>query len=140
LGEHRVEHLDYETLPQAAVTLWRFLAVRLGASSGTNGSGIELRYVDYRGKRVLYHAHVPILNVEYGADGQAIRCGPTYRDWQNAETPFEANGTAVEPGFLLCLQPARTIIDNNTDAGNFAGVAIYVDASEVVLVREMQAG
>ena len=34
--------------------LWRFLAVRPAASSGTNGSGIELRYVDYKGKRVLY--------------------------------------------------------------------------------------
>jgi hypothetical protein len=121
-------------------TLWRFLATRPGASSGTNGSGIELRYVDYLGKRVLYHAHVPILNVEYGADGQAIGCGPTYRDWQNSETRFEANGVAVAPGFLLCPQPARTIIDNNTDEGNFAGVAIYVDGPEVVLVSEMQAG
>ena len=128
------------TVTGGGQTLWRFLAVRPGASSGTNGSGIELRYVDYRGKRVLYHAHVPILNVEYGADGQAIGCGPTYRDWQNAETPFEANGTAVAPGFVLCPQPARTIIDNSTDAGNFAGVAIYVDGPEVVLVSEMQAG
>ena len=128
------------TVTSGSQTLWRFLAVRPGASSGTNGSGIELRYVDYRGKRVLYRAHVPILNVEYGADGQAIHCGPTYRDWQNAETPFEATGTIVAPGFLLCPQPARTIIDNNTDAGNFAGVAIYVDGLEVVLVSEMQAG
>jgi hypothetical protein len=128
------------TVSSGGQTLWRFLAVRPAASSGTNGSGIELKYVDYRGKRVLYHAHVPILNVEYGADGQAIGCGPTYRDWQNAETPFEANGAAVAPGFLLCPNPARTIIDNGTDAGNFAGVAIYVDGAEVVLVSEMQAG
>jgi len=128
------------TVTSGGQTLWHFLAVRPGASSGTNGSGIELKYVDYRGKRVLYHAHVPILNVEYGTDGQAIGCGPTYRDWQNAETPFEANGAAVAPGFLLCPHPARTIIDNGTDAGNFAGVAIYVDGAEVVLVSEMQAG
>jgi hypothetical protein len=128
------------TVRSGGQTLWRCLAVRPGASSGTNGSGIELKYVDYRGKRVLFHAHVPILNVEYGADGQALGCGPTYRDWQNAETPFEADGTAVAPGFLLCPQPARTIIDNGTDAGNFAGVAIYVQGAEVVLVSEMQAG
>src|SRR5262249_51752516 len=38
-------------------TLWKFLAVRPGASSGTNGSGVELRFVDYRGKRVLYNGH-----------------------------------------------------------------------------------
>jgi hypothetical protein len=128
------------TVISGGQTIWRLLAVRPGASSGTNGSGIELKYVDYRGKRVLYHGHVPILNVEYGTDGRAIRCGPTYRDWQNAETPFEATGTAVAPGFVLCPQPARTIIDNNTDAGNFAGVAIFVDGPEVVLVSEMQAG
>ena len=62
------------TVKSGGQTLWHFLAVRPGASSGTNGSGIELRYVDYRGKRVLYHAHVPILNVEYGADtGDPLR-------------------------------------------------------------------
>jgi hypothetical protein len=128
------------TVTSGNQTLWRFLAVRPGASSGTNGSGIELKYVDYRGKRVLFHAHVPILNVEYGVEGQSIGCGPTYRDWQNAETPFEANGPGVAPGFVLCPQPARTIIDSGTDAGNFAGVAIYVDGPELVLVSEMQAG
>jgi hypothetical protein len=131
---------SWVTVTSGGQTLWRFLAVRPGASSGTNGSGIELKYVDYRGKRVLFHAHVPILNVEYGSDGQALGCGPTYRDWQNAETPFEANGTVVAPGFVLCPQPARTIIDNGTDAGNFSGVAVYVDGAEVVLVSEMQAG
>ena len=128
------------TVNSGEQTLWRFLAVRPAASSGTNGSGIELKYVDYRGKRVLYQAHVPILDVEYGAEGKAIGCGPTYRDWQNSETPFEAHGVDVAPGFRLCPKPARTIIDNGTDAGNFAGVAIYVDGQEVVLVSELQAG
>ena len=125
------------TITSGGQTLWRFLAIRPAASSGTNGSGIELRYVDYKGKRVLYQAHVPILNVEYGNDGQEIGCGPTYRDWQDAETQFEANGTAVAPGFLLCPQPARTIVDSGSDQGNFAGVAIYVDGPEVVLVSEV---
>jgi hypothetical protein len=60
---------------QGGTRIWRFLAVRPSASSGTWGSGVELRYVDYRGRRV-YQAHVTILNVLY--DGQ---CGP-YRDWQ----------------------------------------------------------
>jgi hypothetical protein len=53
------------TVTQGGTTLWRFLVVRPAASSGTNGSGVELRYVDYRGKRLLYRAHVPILNVKY---------------------------------------------------------------------------
>jgi hypothetical protein len=48
----------------------KFLVVRPAASSGTRGSGVELRFVDYKGKRVLYRAHVPILNVKYD-DGEA---------------------------------------------------------------------
>ena len=73
---------------QGNTTLWKFLAVRPAASSGTNGSGIELRYIDYRGKRVLYRAHVPILNVKY-SEGP---CGP-YRDWQNEEGMIQADGS-----------------------------------------------
>ena len=48
------------TVTQGGTTLWKFLVVRPATSSGTNGSGVELRYVDYRGKRLLYRAHVPI--------------------------------------------------------------------------------
>ncbi|MHB8467586.1 MAG: hypothetical protein ACYDD7_22460 [Acidimicrobiales bacterium] len=128
------------TVTSGGQTLWRFLAIRPAASSGTNGSGIELRDVDYKGKRVLYQAHVPILNVEYGADGQQIGCGPTYRDWENSEKQFQAQGTTVAPGFILCPQPAQTIIDSDSDQGTFSGVAIFVDGQEVVLVSEFQAG
>ncbi len=46
------------TVTQGGTVLWKFLAVRPAASSGTRGSGVELRFVDYRGKRVLYRAHV----------------------------------------------------------------------------------
>jgi hypothetical protein len=123
------------TVRQGRTVLWRFLAVRPAASSGTNGSGIELRYLDYRGKRVLYRAHVPILNVRYDRPP----CGP-YRDWQNQEGMLEAHGTDVAPGFRLCSSPARTILDTGSDSGNFLGVAIYVQGLEVVLVSEMQAG
>ncbi|MDP8978731.1 MAG: hypothetical protein M3N17_09210 [Actinomycetota bacterium] len=52
--------------------LWRMVAVRPADSSGVAGSGIELRWVSYRGKRVLRRAHVPILNVRYDRDA----CGP----------------------------------------------------------------
>lgn len=123
------------TVTQGGTTLWKFLVVRPAASSGTRGSGIELRFVDYRGKRLLYRAHVPILNVKYDADA----CGP-YRDWQNQEGMVEANGTDVVPGFRLGSTPATTILDTGNDAGNFLGVAIYVDGQEVVLVSKMQAG
>ena len=122
---------------QGGQKIWDFVAVRPAASSGTNGSGIELRYVRYRGKTVLYRAHVPILNIQYlaGAD-----CGPTYRDWQNQEACFEANGNDVIPGVRLCSSPARTLLDSGKDAGNFRGVAIYVDGQDVVLVSELSAG
>jgi Copper amine oxidase, enzyme domain len=123
------------TVTQGGSTVWRFLLVRPAASSGTNGSGVELRYVDYKGKRVLYRAHVPILNVKYDADA----CGP-YRDWQNQEGMIQANGSDVAPGFRLCNAPATTILDTGSDVGNYLGVAIYVQGQEVVLVSEMQAG
>ena len=111
------------------------MLVRPAASSGTNGSGIELRYVDYLGKRLLYRAHVPILNVQYDHNA----CGP-YRDWQNEEGMLQATGTDVVPGFRLCTAPATTILDTGSDTGNYLGVAIYVQGQEVVLVSEMQAG
>jgi hypothetical protein len=123
------------TVSQGGTVLWRFLAVRPTASSGTNGSGVELRYVDYRGKRLLYRAHVPILNVQY----QGNACGP-YLDWQWQEGMLDAPGADVGPGFRLCSAPAKTILDSGQDTGNFLGTAIYVTGQEVVLVCEMQAG
>jgi hypothetical protein len=122
------------TVTQGNKVLWKFLAVRPAASSGTRASGVELRYVDYRGKRVLYRAHVPILNVHYDKNA----CGP-YRDWQWEEGMIQANGVDVAPGFRLCNAPATTILDTGSDAGNFLGVAIYVQGQEVVLVSEMEA-
>jgi hypothetical protein len=115
--------------------LWRFLVVRPAASSGRDGSGIELRYVDYRGRRVLHQAHVPILNVRYGNDA----CGP-YRDWQWQEGKIRAPGRNVAPGFRLCSAPAQTIMQSHTDTGDFLGVGIYVAGDEVVLVSELEAG
>jgi hypothetical protein len=120
---------------QGTTLLWRFLVVRPSSSSGASGSGVELRYVDYRGKRVLYQAHVPILNVRYDGD----KCGP-YRDWQYQEGMLQATGKNVAPGFLLCPKPAKTIIDTGSDKGTFLGTAIYVDGQEVVLVCELEAG
>jgi hypothetical protein len=123
------------TVSRDGEQLWRLIAVRPAASSGDMGSGVELRGVSYRGKRVLRRAHVPILNVRY--DNNA--CGP-YRDWQNEESRFKADGAAVAPGFRLCPQPAKTILESHSDQGNFTGVAVYVDGEEVVLVSELTAG
>ncbi len=127
------------TVTQAGKTLWRFRVVRPAATKGphrsTNGTGVELRYVDYRGKRVLYRAHAPILNVKYEGD----KCGP-YRDWQNEEGMIHATGQDVAPGFRLCSAPATTILETGSDQGNFLGVGIFVDGDSVVLVSELEAG
>jgi hypothetical protein len=120
---------------QGGTRLWRFLVTRPAGSSGTNGSGIELHYVDYRDRRVLWQAHVPLLNVRY--DGDA--CGP-YLDWQNEESPFQATGADPVPAFRLCSSPATSILESGSDQGNFTGVAVFVDGQEVVLLSEMQAG
>ena len=123
------------TIDAGGTRLWNFLVVRPAASSGTNGSGVELRRVDYRGKRVLFRAHAPILNVRY--DNNA--CGP-FRDWSWEESMIQATGTDVAPGIRRCPAPAQTILESGTDTGNFLGVAIYRAGEETVVVSEMEAG
>jgi hypothetical protein len=81
---------------QGTTLLWRFLVVRPSSSSGASGSGVELRYVDYRGKRVLYQAHVPILNVRYDGD----KCGPTATG--NTGGMIQATGANRRARLLLC--------------------------------------
>jgi hypothetical protein len=118
--------------------LWDMLVLRPSISSGTNASGIELQNVKYKDHSVLKRAHVPILNVQY-SDGE---CGP-YRDWQYQEGMFQADGTDIvgAPGFRDCgTTPATTALENGTDSGNFRGVALYREGSEVVLVTELEAG
>jgi hypothetical protein len=115
--------------------VWRFLAIRPSASSGTRGSGIELRYVDYKGKRVLFQAHVPILNVLYEPGG----CG-SYRDWQWDEHCLHCDGADVAPGFRWAKTPPKTICEAGDDQGNFNGVAIFDSGSELLLTTVMEAG
>lgn len=127
------------TIRQGTKTLWTFEVVRPKASSGhpDKGSGVELRYVYYRGKQVLYRAHVPILNVHYDRNA----CGP-YRDWQNQETCFDCTaGTDIgSTGFRICSSEPKTFADDQNDAGNFKGVGIFVRGQEVVFVSELAAG
>jgi hypothetical protein len=127
------------TISQGGHTLWTFQAIRPSSSSGTRGSAIELRNVKYKGKTVLYQAHVPILNVEY--EQPSGGCGPNYRDWQYQEYPLQCDGTDISPGFRLCRSPAKTILDPpSSDGGNYLGVAVYVEGQEVVLKSQMSAG
>jgi hypothetical protein len=118
--------------------LWELVVVRPGASSGVNGSGVELRLVDYQRVRVLFRAHVPILNVAY--EDRAGSCGPTYRDWFNEESCFEADGDEPVPGFRVCRSMPRTILERGEGGGDFRGVALWLDGEELVVVSQLQAG
>ena len=126
------------SISRDGVEVWNFIVVRPSVSSGTKGSAVELLNVNYRGKRLLTRAHVPILNVQYNGNA----CGP-YRDWQYQEGMFTANGTDV-PGtngsIRMCTSPPQTILESGTDTGNFRGVAIYDNKEEVTLVSELEAG
>lgn len=117
--------------------LWNVIVVRPRDSEPRTygkGSGVELRQVRYRGRLVLWRAHVPILNVLYDD-------GVSYRDWQNQETPFQAVGSdPVGPGWRLCTQPPATILESGTDDGAFQGVALHYEDGELRIVSEMQAG
>lgn len=123
------------TISDGPTPLWSFVIVRPSASSGGMGSGIDLLNVTYKGKLVLTQAHLPILNVLY--DGNV--CGP-YRDWQNEEGAFKAAGTDIASGIRSCPTPATTIIDSGQDRGDFRGVAVYEQGTEVALVSELEAG
>jgi hypothetical protein len=123
------------TVTQNGVQLWSMNVVRPSASSGTRGSGIEILNVNYRGKRVLTQGHAPILNVQY--DGNF--CGP-FRDWQWQEGMFVATGTDQAPGIRSCTTKPETILENNTDTGNFRGVGVFIENGSLLLLSEMQAG
>ncbi|HEX2192600.1 MAG TPA: hypothetical protein VHH09_05360 [Acidimicrobiales bacterium] len=120
--------------------LWDLVVVRPQASSGINGSGVELRNVDYKSQRVLYRAHLPIVNLRYGPEGAEARCGPAFRAWQHEESCFRAAGDDPVPGFRLCPSPAETALDSGADDGDFRGVALWLDGDELVIVSQLGAG
>lgn len=116
--------------------LWDLVVVRPSASSGTNGSGVELRTVNYRGARVLHRGHLPIVNVE--SDGGSTAC----RHWAHEEAAFSADGDGDDAvvGFRACTAPPQTILETGVDGGGFRGVALWVDGEELVIVSQLSAG
>jgi hypothetical protein len=103
--------------------LWAFQATRPSASTGTDGSGIELRNVKYEGKTMLFPAHVPIRNVEYHPPTGG--CGPEYRDWQYDEWPLQCSATlgtkSIRGSDGVAPQPKRySIIPTPTEVISWA--------------------
>src|SRR2546428_699718 len=101
----------------AANPVWSLCWTPPDSSSGVDGSGLELRHVFYKGKRVFWQAHVPVLNVIY--DQPSGFCGPTYRDWQRELVPFEANNgiQPVEFNSKNGLSRSWRVMDNVTGRG-----------------------
>src|SRR5882724_10274391 len=67
--------------------VWSFCWRAPQNSSGVAGSGLELYDVFYKGRRLLWTTHLPVLNVKYDPGG----CGGdslSYRDWQNSPIRF----------------------------------------------------
>ncbi len=118
--------------------VWEFCFLRPQASSGPNGSGLELRDVYYRGHLVLKQAHAPILNVKY-ASGASCNC---YRDWSFQEVRFQADNV-IAPGYSEPTSPPLTVCDtggNGGDVGSFTGVAAEKLADRLILTTQFGAG
>jgi hypothetical protein len=69
----------------AANPVWEMCWVRPGQSVASDGSGLELRDVHYKGILVAKRLHAPILFAEYRDSGTC------YRDWKDADARFLAS-------------------------------------------------
>jgi hypothetical protein len=98
------------------------------------GSGLELRHVFYKGKRVFWQAHVPVINVLYDM-------GTTYRDWLTEYAGFDVNNI-LGPHYAEPTKPPVTTCANPgaPDPGKFEGVALEKHPDRLVLTTELQAG
>ena len=128
----------------AANPVWEFDFYRPANTTLPDGTGLEVRNVFYRGRKVFERASVPVLNVEYDAGG----CG-CYRDWQDSESPYLA--TAAPGGTSNAYYRdavAGTVITNCErssggpvgDQGSFSGVAVEDYGTELVLTGHTSAG
>src|SRR6266851_1411373 len=107
----------------AQAPVWSLCWVAPNVSSGVDGSGLELRHVFYKGKRVFWRAHLPLLNVKYDPGG----CGGSYlsyRDWANGLVRFEATNV-IAPGYSEPASAPRTVCDTpGADVGSSTGDAV----------------
>lgn len=126
--------------PSADNPVWEFDIIRPNRATSTpNGTGLEIRNVYYRGRKVLTVANTPVINVEYDAGG----CG-CYRDWLDSEVNFVAGN--VLPGTTCLAQPNAGTVSSTCDTGNggtpgsFTGVSFEDYGTELVATSHMQAG
>jgi hypothetical protein len=119
--------------------VWQLCWTAPPDSSGTDGSGLEISDVLYKGKLVLGRGHIPVINVKYDPGG----CGGldlSYRDWANELARFEASNV-IRPGYAQPTSPPRTVCDTpGFDLGTFTGVAAQKLADRLVLTTQVQSG
>lgn len=122
----------------AANPVWKLCWLPPDASSGPDGSGLELSHVFFKGRRVFWRLNMPVLNVLY--DQPSGGCGPTYRDWLNQLQAFDANNV-IQPGYAEPKTPPKTVCDApGADVGSFEGVAVEKLADRLVLTSQTRAG
>src|SRR5690606_39063086 len=126
--------------------IWEMTVVRPSQSSGSDGSGLEIRDVYYNGHLVMKRGHVPILNVKYEA---GCNC---FRDWQDAEGRFVANNPLPSPNNWVAEATPGTVqtmcdaapdnCSGNTcnDVGSHNGVAVERFDDRLVLTTHLSAG
>lgn len=131
--------------------VWEFCLLTPSQSSGTDGSGIEIREAFYNGHKVFKRAHTPVLNVKY-VSGAACNC---YRDWIDEEGKFKVVTSASNPNafniagsgnYAEAIMPPVTVCDNGGSQGDipsttgFRGVAAERLGDRLVLTTQMSAG
>lgn len=126
--------------PSSTDPVWEFCFNAPSASSGPNGSGLEIYNVYYNGHLVFKRAHVPILNVLYAPGG----CG-CFRDWAYSEAVFQTDNviTSGIGGYAEPTTPPRTVCDNggtHGDIGTFHGVAAEKLSDRLILTTQFSAG
>ncbi len=81
--------------------IWEMCWLRPSDSAATDGSGMELRQVYWKGHLVMRRAHAPMLFAEY-------RSGTCYRDWKDADARFLAD-EAVQNQLGIPVDPQQAI-------------------------------
>jgi hypothetical protein len=125
--------------------VWQISWLRPCESSGTNGSGLELRDVSYNGHMVLKRAHVPMLNVQYVQTSCGCNC---YRDWEYQQDYFSANNIVTPHLLAEPTVPAETVCDvgggqdvcQQGQPNCFDGVAIESYVDRLVMTTQFEAG
>ena len=137
-GEHLMSWPDVNPV-------WQFCWLRPADSSGSNGSGIEIRNVSYNGHLVMKTGHVPMLNVEYIQTSCGCDC---YRDWEYQQHVFISDNIITQHVYAEPTSPPLTVCDvgggvdvcNPGDPNCFDGVAAEKLSDRLILTTQFEAG